>query len=168
MKKYISLLAIAATIGIISCSNKATSTNGEKLPLVENTTIHNNTSESDKIKISIDGKSFVFKLANNKTAAALLKIGSFETTAAVYHDNHYYGVTPKILPIDNASFVNTAKKGQLIYSQEYNGLGVFFEAGHFENNEFVIIGEVEGDISTLKASKGQVDMKIELIQKNKK
>lgn len=161
MKKYIAILAIVVTVGIISCSNTATSTNEETLPIVENA----NPIKDGKITITIDGKSFLFKLANNKTAAALQEIAPFETTASVYHDNHYYGSTPKSLSVDGVSFVKTAKKGQLVYSAEYKGLGLFFEDGHFDDNEFVIIGEVDGDISTLKASKGQVNMKIDLLRK---
>jgi len=168
MKKYISLLVIVAAIGIIACSNTASATSGETLQLIGNSTFHPHTIKDSKIKITIDGKSFVFKLANNKTAAALQEIAPFETTATVYHDNHYYGSIPKSLSIDGPSFVKIAKKGQLVYSAEYKGLGLFFEDGRFEDNDFVVIGEVDGDISTLKASKGQVKMKIDIAVKGEK
>lgn len=70
MKKYIFFWAIVTTVGIISCSNKASSTRREIPPLAESTTFHHDPIENNKIKITIDDKSFLFKLANNKTAVA--------------------------------------------------------------------------------------------------
>lgn len=119
------------------------------------------TMTTNKITITIDGKPFAFRLANNKTAQELLKVLLVEGSAEVYHDNHYYLTIPKGLPVNGLTATKDAKRGQLVYSDEFKGLGMFFGDGHFNYNEFYYIGEAEGDFSISAKSKKQVHIKVE-------
>lgn len=86
----------------------------------------------------------MFILADNKTAQELLKSLPFEGAASMYHDNHYYLPTPKGLSIESLKPTKEAKKGYLVYSSEYKGLGIFFADGHFDENDcFILVKQKE-------------------------
>lgn len=157
MKIHFPITTLAAGIILISCSN--TINNNE--PTQTSTTMNSSELKTEEtIKIVIDGKTFTFKLADNKTAQELLKLAPFEGSAGVYHDNHYYLPTPKGLPTEGLKSTKDAKKGHLVYSAEYKGLGIFFADGHFDENELFYIGESEEDFSALDTKK-TVKIKIE-------
>lgn len=111
--------------------------------------------------MTVDGKQYTVKLTDNKTATALLDVLPFETSASEYHSNHYYGTTPKALSVDGVPTTKYAKKGHLIYSDQFKGLGLFFADGHFDEYDLVYLGEVIEDISALDGSHKQVKIKLE-------
>ncbi|MCQ0112251.1 cyclophilin-like fold protein [Zhouia amylolytica] len=158
MKKIILPLIILVSLSLSSFDNITESKIPETVQTKENSS---DIVISGKIKITIDGKVYIFKLMDSKAGEELLKMLPFESSANVYHNNHYYIETPKGLSVKGLKPTRDPKKGYLVYSAEYRGLGIFFADGHFDKNEMFYIGELEGGFSDFDAKK-IVQIKIEL------
>ncbi len=157
MKKNIFPFVILLSFTLTACGN----TNSTNAQSTDSSFENLEPIQSGKIKITIDGKVFTFKLADNKATEGLLKTLPFEGSANVYHDNHYYLPTPKGLSVEGLKSTKDAKKGHLVYSAEYKGLGIFFADGHFDENDLFYIGEAEEDMSGFDAKK-TVQIKVAL------
>ncbi|MFS4469884.1 cyclophilin-like fold protein [Chryseobacterium sp. T20] len=159
MNKFFSVIPIVVVTAIISCSNTTTENKGILKPELSQLA----KKEAPVIKISVDGKSYVFTLENNKTTEELLKTLPFEGSAGIYHDNHYYLPTTKAITTNGLKPVKEAKKGHLVYSAEYKGLGIFFADGTFADNELFYIGKTEDDVSAMSSNK-TATIKVELLK----
>lgn len=117
---------------------------------------------ASRIRITIDGKPFTYTLLDNRTTRELIAAAPFSGSASVYHGNHYYLVTPKGLSVEGLKPTRDAKQGDLVYSAEYNGLGIFFADGHFDENELFFIGETDEGLSGLDTTKA-VEIAVEAL-----
>jgi len=153
MHKLIILLA-ATVFSVFSYQNANAQSNKSSTVTVQDV-------KQQTLKMELDGKTFTILLENNVTAKALLQTLPFSISASVYHNNHYYAVTPKSLPINGLKPTKDATKGGIYYSAEYKGLGIFFEGGHFDNNELFYIGKIKEDISSIDGSKNALVIKFE-------
>lgn len=160
MNKYLSLIAFIMLAAIISCSNvmakKEPTTKKDDVSVVV-------ANEAPAVKITVEGKSYTFKLDNNKTTQELLKSLPVEGSAGIYHDNHYYLPLSKALPTDGLKATKSAKKGHLVYSSEFKGLGIFFGDGEFDENELFYIGKTDDDVSAMQG-KNPANIKVEIIE----